>query len=115
MIITPTSRYRTTQRIVDDNSAKEVLYIGEREPLSFVDDPENDLYVVQAGDTLQSITANVYKNFEDAVHLAWLIAEFQPTPIVDMTQRLKPGSVLVIPADSLVHTMLNVSLVDTVV
>jgi hypothetical protein len=105
-----TSRYRYTPKFTDlDGTVIDVGYswYGSRTPLRYIAARDNEVYVVQAGDTLQNLAARKFAGYEHAALLWWIIAEFQPTPITDPTLRLEPGSLLVIPASRLVAAMLN--------
>lgn len=59
---------------------------------------DNRRHVVQQGDTLQHLAARYFEGFPRAAGLWWVIAEFQPDPIVDPTLLLEPGTVLFIPS-----------------
>jgi hypothetical protein len=91
----------------DREDEREAIYLGDRAPIQFVDDPENSMYVVRGGDTLQSLADKFFPGSDNPAELWWILAEFQPTPIVDPTLRLEPGTVLVIPSPSMVNTLLH--------
>jgi hypothetical protein len=85
----------------DDNGN---LYLDEREPLRFRDEPDNRFHTVKDGDTLWGLADLNFSKYKRPAGLWWIIAEFQPTPIVDPTIRLKAGSTIVIPSERLVST-----------
>ena len=109
MAIDVNSRYRFTRIFIDDvtDPSSEKTFLGFRDPIRFVDDRENVIHVVRAGDTLQTLAEKQFKGFEEPATLFWVIAEFQPTPIAEPTLRLTPGSLLVLPSPNLVHNLIR--------
>jgi hypothetical protein len=81
--------------------------MGTREPIEHSADADNELYIIEAGDTLESIANVKFVGYPEAAQMAWIIGEFQPTPIRDLTLRLQPGSILIIPSPMLVHEIFN--------
>lgn len=55
-------------------------------------------HVVGDGDTLWNLAYRYFKPFPNAEHLWWVLAEFQPVPIRDLTLDLVAGRVLYIPS-----------------
>lgn len=108
----PTSRYRQTLTFVDDRSSDEsdsagVVFFGQRRPIRFQDDVDTVAHLVSEGDTLQMLANTHYQGFPDPSSLWWVIAEFQPIPILDPTRRLGPGKILMIPSATLVSRLLH--------
>lgn len=105
----PTSRYRTTDILVDDTEASidQTLLYASREPLQFQDHPENTVHTVEAGDTLWRLAARHFAGFSEPSNMWWAIAEYQPTPIGDPTLQIKPGTLLILPPPSLVGAFLG--------
>jgi hypothetical protein len=99
-------RYISTPRFVDDGET-DITYLGNREPIQFVDDPDNEIHIVQAGDNLQNLAARYFKGFPEAANLWWVLAEFQPDAVQDPTLRLQPGTLLVIPNANVVQTLVT--------
>jgi nucleoid-associated protein YgaU len=109
----PLSRYKYTTRATNLAETVSRTYLFAREPIAFEDDEENTTHVVRAGETLQTLATKYFGSYPDAATLWWVIAEFQPTPIVDPTQKLKPGALLVIPSPILTHNIINSRYEDT--
>lgn len=74
------------------------LALTERVPYRYRELPDNETYVVGDGDTLGGIAGRKYLGLGRAGGLWWVIADFQPAPIIDPTLRLQPGTVLVLPS-----------------
>jgi len=55
-------------------------------------------HVVAQGDTLWGLAYRFFRPFPNAEHLWWVIAEFQPVPIRDLTLDLDVGRTLYIPS-----------------
>lgn len=55
-------------------------------------------HIVAQGDKFWQLAYRYFKPFPDAEHLWWVIAEFQPVPIRDLTLDLPVGGVLYIPS-----------------
>jgi len=91
----PFSRYQYCKEIEDDDGNR---YLDEPEPYRFVDAADNRYHTVKDGDTLWGLAHLYFAGFPRACGLWWVIADFQPTPIVDPTLRLQAGDVLVIPS-----------------
>lgn len=99
----PLSRYKYCLVYTDDSDRQ---YLDEREPFRFTDEADNRFHPVTDGDTLWGLAHRYFPGFKRRAGLWWVIAEFQPTPIVDPTIRLKPGEVIVIPSERIVRTKL---------
>lgn len=111
-----TSRYKNIPLFLDDTSDdKDTLYYGTRLPIKYIDDPDTTIHVIKEGDTLQKLANAYYKGFSSPSTLWWVIAEFQQTPIVDPTIKLKPGTLLNIPSSNLVSSIINKSALDRLI
>lgn len=117
LVFDPITRYRWTRAFVDDAAELGVAsatpvpgstYFGTREPISFIDDRDNFIHLVEAGDTLESLAERFFDGFPDAANMWWVLAEFQPTPIQDPTLRLRPGSMLIVPSSTIVSNLVAV-------
>ena len=113
----PITRYRWTRAFIDDAAAigadnatpvPNSTYFGTREPITFTDDRNNIIHIVEPGDTLESLAEQFFDAYPDAANMWWVLAEFQPTPIQDPTLRLRPGSMLVIPSNTVVQNFVAV-------
>ena len=87
------SRYVFTRTVVglDDTST-----LTDREPYSFKNDPLNQIHRVEPGDTLYALAERYLRS----AGLWWIVADYQDPPITDPTLRLTPGSILIIPPES---------------
>lgn len=70
----------------------------------FVYTERNDTrrHVVRSGDTLHNLAVRFFPNARNPERLWWVIADFQPNPILDPTLALEIGRVLRIPSESVV-------------
>lgn len=89
------SRYTFCSAIVDDAGR---LGLTEREPFRFQAFPDTRQHLVRQGDTLFSLAGRYFAPLPRPAGLWWVIADFQPEPIVDPTLALKPGRALFIPS-----------------
>lgn len=99
----PLSRY---QYCIGYRDANGFLYLDEREPFRFREESDNSFHPVTDGDTLWGIAHRYFSGMKRPGGLWWIIAEFQPTPIIDPTLRLQPKTVIVVPSQRLVKTEL---------
>lgn len=101
------SRYLFCQGIVDADGK---LYLTDREPFRFVTRSDNRFHTVQEGDTFYSIAFQYFAPLPRPDQFFWVIADFQPEPIVDVTVAPAKGSTIVVPSvRCLVEEILNES------
>lgn len=74
------------------------LYLTPRNPYRFRVLTDTVLHVVGDGDTLQALAARAYAGLPRPAGLWWVIADFQPDPILDPTVQLGAGTTLFIPS-----------------
>lgn len=108
------SRYLGSVGAYDDAGA---MYLADREPYRYAPKLQGVIrHVVAEGDSLPGIAYRYYAGLQgvggaDSVwgpeHLWWLIAEFQPVPILDPTLGVTPGSVLYVPPPAAVIAYLG--------
>ncbi len=92
----PFSRYFFTSGVKDD---ADNLLLTERVPYRFRDFYDNRFHVVKVGDTLHSLADRFFTSVSaNSASLYWVIADFQPDPILDPTLKLTPGRLLAIPS-----------------
>lgn len=107
------SRYERTYAVEDvelrpltsgeDELEEGVLYLTEREPFRFDENlPGTRRHRVAEGDTLQILAYRYFQGVKlsgslGPEHLWWIIADFQPVPILDPTIDLEVGRLLYIP------------------
>lgn len=90
------SRYQFCVGYIDPTTG--AVTLTDREPFSFTHFADNIQHQVVNGDTLQTIAQYYYSPIEDAALMWWVIADFQPTPIIDPTISLEIGRVLQVPS-----------------
>jgi hypothetical protein len=90
------SRHTFTSAVLDD---EERLYLTTREPYRYLAFQDNLQHVVRQGESLETIANRYYQGFTDnPSRLWWVLADFQPEPIIDPTLELEPGSIIVVPS-----------------
>lgn len=89
------SRYGLSLGVLDDVGRR---MLTEREPFRFQPLPDNREHRVVDGDTLFDLAGRYFASLPRACGLWWVIADFQPDPIVDPTLALAVGSALIIPS-----------------
>lgn len=89
------SRYRHCRGVLDEHGN---TALTEREPFGFRRFADNLEHRVVEGDSLWGLAARRYAALERPAGYWWVIADFQPEPIVDPTLTLDVGRVLVIPS-----------------
>lgn len=89
------SRYLFCTGIVDEAG---VVSLSEREPYRYRALPDTRLHTAREGDSLWSL-AGAYFRRPRACGFWWVIADFQPDPVIDGTLRLEPGRIIHIPSD----------------
>ena len=72
--------------------------LTDRVPYRFQKLSDNRHHVVSEGDTLWSLAFRYFRPLPRPAGLWWVIADFQPTPIIDPTIKLSPGGIIVIPS-----------------
>lgn len=90
------SRYERCLGVEDDSGS---LVLTDREPFSFDPNLPNTIqHFVGEGEDLWSIAYRYFQPIQNAEHLWWIIADFQPNPIQDPTIDLETGRMLYIPS-----------------
>ncbi len=98
------SRFIFTTGFDDADSIK---LLSEREPFRFQQFSDTRIHTVKEGDKLFNLAGRFFRPLARSAGLWWIIADFQPAPIVDPTIELILGQQLVIPS---VPTVLNIIL-----
>lgn len=91
------SRYRNNPLIIDNGLLREerrTIYPVDYEPLRFVERPDTRVFVSRAGDTLDHLATVFYLTPK----LYWVIADFQPVPILAPLEPIEPNTRLFIPS-----------------
>lgn len=98
----PNSRYQFCVVYTDDAGRQ---YLDEREPFRYIAEPDNVYHACKEGDTLWGLAHIYFSEMTRPCGLWWLIAEFQPEPIVDPTISLTAGQVIIVPSVRLIETL----------
>ena len=89
------SRHSFALGVRDDTSH---LLLTEREPYRYREHADMRVHVVVQGDTLYDLAGRYFAPLPRACGFWWVLADFQPDPIVDPTLDLEPGRRLVVPS-----------------
>lgn len=96
------SRYLFCESVVDDQNR---VFLGDRKRFTYRERSDNRYHVVAEGDTLFVLASTYFNAVElqgepwwSPAMLYWVIADFQPTPIFDVTLPLEIGRTIVIPS-----------------
>ncbi len=100
----PVSRWSDAAPYTDASGR---VVLGEREPMVFRDRPDNRIHTVLPGDTLAALAGEYFAPLPRACGYWWAIAEYQPEPIVDPTEPLAVGRVLVVPSHEALEAFLQ--------
>lgn len=102
----PHSRYRLAFLVRDEvNDLNYVLL--RRKRLEFDPNAANRVYRGQSGDNVFSVAARYFRGrWPRPASLGWLLAEYQPTPILDLRKNLQ-GVDVFIPPDEKVAALLR--------
>ena len=93
------SRHMFVLGITDaDGPTPDAAMLTDREPFYYRKYDDTRQHIVQQGETLWTLAARYYADFQRPSGLWWVIADFQPEPIHDPTITLTPGTVLHIPS-----------------
>ena len=89
------SRHSFTFGVRDDGAK---LFLTEREPYRFREHSDTRVHVVAQGDTLFSLAGRYFASLPRACGFWWVLADFQPDPIVDPTLELQVARRLFVPS-----------------
>ncbi len=89
------SRHTFTLGVRDESGS---LFLTEREPYGFRAQSDTREHLVAQGDTLFGLAGRYFASLPRACGFWWVIADFQPDPIVDPTLELTVGRLLLIPS-----------------
>jgi len=74
------------------------LFLTEREPYGYQEHADNRLHVVAQGETLFTLAGRYFAPLPRACGFWWVLADFQPNPVIDPTLELEPGRRLQVPS-----------------
>ncbi len=90
------SRYLASYGLKDASSR---LYLTARTPFRYDASLRGTrTHVAAQGEHLWNIAYRYFQPFPNAEHLWWVIAEFQPVPIRDLTLDLDVGRIIYVPS-----------------
>ncbi len=95
------SRHTFTTGFKDTSGPAEVadrIQLTDREPFTYRNLSDNVHHTVLEGENLFNLAARYFDGVDSPAQLWWVIADFQPDPILDPTIALIPGQVVVIPS-----------------
>lgn len=73
-------------------------FLTEREPYRYQEHSDNRTHVVAQGDTLEGLAGRYFAPQPRACGFWWVLADYQPDPIVDPTLELEVGRRLIVPS-----------------
>lgn len=94
------SRFAFCVGFTDDADGSFLL--EDPEPFTYRDFSDTRSHTVAEGDTLFTLAAEYFASFPRPSGLWWVIADFQPDPIIDPTRKLAVGRVLFIVSERVV-------------
>ncbi len=89
------SRFTFAEALLDTN---ERLFLFGQEPFRFRAFTDNREHIAREVDTLFNLAGQFFKPFDRPAGLWWIIADFQPQPILDPTLKLDAGKLMFIPS-----------------
>ena len=89
------SRYTFTSAVLDDDDN---LLLTEPEPFRFRELADNRVHIAADGDTLFTLAHRFFDGLPRPAGLWWIIADFQPDPILDPTLKLARGRAMFLPS-----------------
>ncbi len=89
------SRHSFTLGVRDELGRR---FLTEREPYGFRGHADTRVHVVAQGDTLFDLAGRYFAPLPRACGFWWVLADFQPDPIIDPTLELPVGRRLFVPS-----------------
>lgn len=89
------SRYVFCQVLTDDSGR---TFLSDRVPYRYVKRSDNRVHTVVDGDTLFSLADTYFRPLDRPSQFYWVIADYQPEPIIDASLSLTIGTRIVIPS-----------------
>lgn len=99
------SRHLLTTGLTDTNQN---VFLADRVPLRFANLSDNRKHTVKEGDDLFNIAGRYFAPMDRPAGFFWVVADFQPDPIIDPTLKLDAARVLIVPSiRTLIEIVLN--------
>lgn len=89
------SRHLFCEQWLDDEQR---LFLDARRPYRYRAFDDNTVHLVKDGESIFSIAGHHFIGQDRAAGLWWIIADFQPEPIIDPTIQLIAGTQLILPS-----------------
>lgn len=97
------SRYAASPVVLNTTSG--VVSLTPRTPFRFRDRVDTIVHLATTGDSLHSIAARYYGTISSTPErLWWVLADFQPAPVIDPTLALEEGRFIYVPAPAVVQS-----------
>lgn len=100
MFIDELSRFRCAELIRTDDG---YLHWDLRRTLEYLGHEDDIAHEVQPDDTWHSLAYKFYGTEFGGANLWWVIADYQPEPVLDPTVLPTPGDIVMIPAPSIIQ------------
>lgn len=94
------SRFTFSEGFIDDGDGSFLL--ADPEPFPFAEFTDTRIHIVSDGDSLFNLAGRYFSSFQRPSGLWWIIADFQPDPIIDPTRKLAVGLTLFVPSERVV-------------
>lgn len=79
-----------------------LTYLLDREPFRFVNRSDTRRVMANGGDTWQSLAAQHLRSIDNAEELWWVLADFQPEPVIDPTEAIEAGTIIFVPNEEFI-------------
>jgi hypothetical protein len=81
------------------------ILLGEYEPFRYVERVDNIVHEAVVGDSWFNLAQRYYWMISNrACGLYWVVCDFQPTPVVDPTLAIAPGTTIYLPSPATVRS-----------
>lgn len=100
------SRYASSLVFRDQSNN---LFLSKQKPVLFQPLSKLIEHQVKQGETLQRIAGTYYRDIPRGNELWWVLADFQPIPILDPLAELETGTTIYVLSQSDLHLLLSES------
>lgn len=99
------SRHILTTGLTDEDNK---VFLADRVPFRFVELADNRKHTVKEGDSIFNIAGRYFAPLSRPAGFFWVVADFQPDPIIDPTLKLQNQRTLFVPSiRTMVELILN--------